>query len=157
MGYIGFRLGLSVEFLKLAGLMGGFFVSFRYSQRVGDWLAGHSFLSAAWALSLAMAILVVGVYFIVTKGLRLVEKVVQVTFEQKVNQIGGLLAGLARGVLTASVILGVVRALPSPYLSALVEERSMSGRFITRVAPAVYESAVPRVSHFMSSVRESAK
>lgn len=152
-GYIGFRLGLSAEFVKLAGLMGGFFVGFRYHQGVGAWVAQRSFLTPEWATALAMAAFLTGGYFLLTRLLRLLEKVVQVTFEQRVNRIGGLGAGLARGVVTASAIFVTCGQLPSAYLNASIQERSVSGSFIRRVAPAVYGATVPWLSQLVSAFR----
>ncbi len=41
MGYIGLKLGLSAEMVKLTGAVGAFFVSYRFYQGLGDgWPAG---------------------------------------------------------------------------------------------------------------------
>ena len=150
MGYIGFRLGLSGELVKLAGFVGGFFVSFRYYQGVGDFIAQRTFLSVEWAAALAMAALMGLVGFATLFCLRFLEKIVQISFQAKFDKVGGLLVGLFRAILAASVILVIFRQLPSDYLNASIEERSLSGRFISRVAPAVYDAASPRISRFLS-------
>ena len=139
MGYIGFRLGLGAELLKLAGLTSGFFAGFRYYQQVGDGLAQNTFLSVEWASVLALGAIVIASYFLVTRAARLLEKLVQVNFEKKVNQIGGLLAGLTRGLLVSSVILVACQQLPAPAMQESIRENSLSGPLVSKMAPAVYD------------------
>lgn len=139
MGYIGFRLGLAAELLKLAGLTAGFFAGFRYYQQVGDGLAQRTFLSTEWASVLALGAIVIASYFLVTRAARLLEKVVQVSFEKRLNQIAGLLAGVGRGLLVSSVVLVAFQQLPAPALQESIQEHSLSGPVVSRMAPAVYD------------------
>ena len=139
MGYIGFRLGLGAELLKLAGLTSGFLTGFRYYQQAGDGLAQRMFLSTEWASVLALGAMVIAVYFLVTRSARLLEKVVQVNFEKKLSQIGGLLAGVVRGVLVSSVVLVACQQLPAPTMQESIQKHSLSGPMVSRVAPAVYD------------------
>ena len=140
MGYVGFKSGISAELLKLTGLVIGFFVSFRYYQRIGDELAGGAGLRAEWAAALTMVFLVAVIYFAVTRLLRLSEKLIQVTFAKQIHEAGGALIGALRGLLVASVILVVFLQIPAPYLQASILEHSWSGRTISRVAPMVYDA-----------------
>ena len=139
MGYIGFRLGLGAELLKLAGLIAGFFAGFQYYQQAGDWLARKTFLSTEWAAVLALGAIISAVYFLLTRALRLLEKLVQVNFEKKLNQIGGVLAGLVRGLLVSSVLLVACQQLPAPAMQQSIQEHSVSGRVVSRMAPAIYD------------------
>ena len=139
MGYVGFQAGLGTELVKTGGLVAGFFVSFRIYQGWGDSLAGWIHLSAEWAGALAMTLWVILVYLAVTRLLGVLGKLVQVNFQEKVGRFGGLLVGMGRGLLTASVILVICQQLPSPHIQASIEEHSFSGRFLSRAAPAVYD------------------
>ena len=139
MGYIGLRLGLGSELVKLAGLAVGFFAGFRYYQGVGDLLSRKLYLGVEWGAAMALAALVAAGYWGATWALRTLEPLVEVSFHERLNQIGGLLGGLLRGLLVSSVLLVVFQQLPSAYLHASIEERSLSGRAISRMAPAVYD------------------
>ena len=139
MGYIGFRLGLGTELVKLAGLIVGFLVGFRYYQLWGDFLAQKSFLSTEWASVIVMVGIISAAYFLVTRGIRLLERLMQVNFEKRLNSVGGLLAGLVRGLLIASVTLVACQQLPAPYMQESIQEHSMTGRRVSQVAPAVYD------------------
>ncbi len=157
MGYIGFRLGLSAELAKLIGVTGGFFVSFRYYQPVGDLLAQKTFLLAEWAAALSMVGLTAAVYLGLVLAIRLLGKLASVTFQPKLNKAGGLVIGLARALLICSLALVVCRQLPSAYLQASIDERSMSGRPLSRVAPAVYDTLFPMAGRFLTSCRSQAR
>lgn len=145
MGYVGFKLGLGFELVKLIGLGVGLCVGFRYYQEVGDGLAWAGFLGSAWASAFTMGALVMLGYLATTWVLRWMEKGVQVGFQQRINQIGGLGAGLFRGLLAASVVLVICQQLPSGRMQESIGERSLSGPAVSRVAPAVYDalSALP--------------
>ena len=152
MGYVGYRLGLAPELAKLAGVVVGFFLSFRWYQGLGDLLARWSFLSLEWASAVTMVALIFLGYFGVTRGILLLEKLVQLSFQAKITKAGGLVVGLLRAAFVTSVILVVFQQLPSPYLTASIEERSLTGRRIARVAPAVYDATRPWLGHFWSGL-----
>jgi len=140
MGYIGLQLGLGSELVKLTGLVGGFFVSFRYYQGVGDLMAQRTFLRPEWAAALAMVLLLALTYFAVTRVLRLMEPLVQVSFEKRLSQAGGLVVGLGRGILVTSVVLVLCQQLPSPYMQESITQHSLTGGAVSRAAPALYHT-----------------
>ncbi|MCM8812240.1 MAG: CvpA family protein [Candidatus Omnitrophica bacterium] len=156
MGYVGFKLGLAPELLKLAGVLVGFFVSFGLFHGIGGFIGKWTFLSEEWAKALVMVSLILVGYFAVTRGLRLLEKLVQVSFQPKLAQIGGLAVGLIRAGFVTSVILVICSQLPSEYLSASIEQHSLTGHAMVRVAPAVYSAATPWVHHIWSGFRAPA-
>ncbi|MBI3332736.1 MAG: CvpA family protein [Candidatus Omnitrophica bacterium] len=153
MGYVGFREGLSAELVRLSGLGVGLCVSFRYYQAAGDFVGRWLPLPIEWVAVLAMAGLAVLVYFCVTRGLRFMEKLVKVTFQAQLNQVGGCLGGIARAAVAISLILVIFEQLPSEYLKTSIEERSFSGRPLSRVAPAVYDGAVVGARHLLAALR----
>lgn len=153
MGYVGFTLGLSSELVKLTGVIGGFFLSFQYYQIVGDAFSSRTPLSVEWAGALVMVGLFVVGYLLLTKVLRLLEKLMQMTFQPTLSKVGGLLAGVFRAVLVTSVVLVVCQQLPSSYLNAAIEEHSLSGQTISRVTPALYDAVSPIMVNFLKSLR----
>lgn len=146
MGYIGFRLGLGAELLKIAGLTAGFFAGFKYYQHVGDFISRRTFLSPEWSSVLALVAIVSLIYFLFTRVALLLQKVVQISFEKRVNQFGGLAAGLVRALLISSVVLVACQQLQAPAMQDSIQKHSMSGRAVSRMAPAVYDQmrAFPR-------------
>lgn len=153
MGYVGFKSGMSAELLKLAGLIAGFFLSFRYYQQMGDALTVGTSLSAEWASALAMAFLVGAVYFVVTRLLRLSEKLVQVAFAKQISEVGGGVIGALRGALVASVILTIFLQIPAPHLQQSILERSWSGGAVSRAAPLVYDTLTALPGRLLSGMK----
>ena len=146
MGYIGFRLGLGAELVKLAGTVAGLFLSFRIYQAAGDFLVSKVSLGTEWAAVLAMMVLVVFGYFIVTRLLSLLGYLAKLTFDKKLDHAGGFLAGLVRGLLVTSVVWVACLQLPSDYLQEFIRKHSLSGEVVSRMAPAVFD-ALTRFSH----------
>lgn len=143
MGYVGFRLGIFSEFVKLTGLVGGIFVSFRYYQGAGDALRTQVPLPTELAAALTMAGLVMLTYLGIVGVLRLAQRIVQVNFKSTLNQAGGILVGVFRAAVVTSLILVVFQQVPSEYLKASIEEKSFSGKVLCQVAPAVYDGMWP--------------
>ncbi len=153
MSYVGYRVGLSAELVKAVGVLGGLFVSFRYYQGFGDLIASRTSLGVGLTGAIAMGTLMGVVYGGLARGLRLFERLVKVTFEPKLNQMGGLVAGLLRAGLVMSMLLMALRQMPSEYLAASIEEHSLTGRPVSRVAPAVYDAASPVMGRFWKALR----
>lgn len=144
---------MSAELVKLAGVIAGFFVSFRYYQQMGDGLAGATGLPPEWASAIVMAFLVAAVYFAVTRLLRVSERMVQVSFAKQISEGGGGLAGAVRGMLVASVVLTVFLQIPAPTLQASILERSWSGGVVSRAAPLVYDALTSLPARLLSGMK----
>ena len=157
MGYIGFKMGISTELVKLLGVLVGFFVSFRYYQELGDALSHATPIPVEWAAAVVMVALVLFLYIVVTKGLTLLEKLIQVSFHPKLKSVGGLLVGLVRAALVVSILLVVCRQFRSPYMESSIQEHSLSGPFVSRVAPAVYDTTMPVILHLVNALRPGAR
>lgn len=146
MAYIGYQLGFLSELVKTIGVLSGLFVSFKYYQQIGDsFVHRMPFLSIEWTSVMVMVLLEMGLYFGMTRLLRMLEKLVQVSFHNKLDSIGGLLTGLFRAALVTSLVLVACRQLPSGYLMASIEERSFAGQPLLRMAPKIYDSVMPPV------------
>ena len=146
MGYVGLRSGLPAELLKLFAVLGGFFLSFSLYGQIGLFLASVSFLSLPWAEALSLITLVVLLYLGLTRLGRLLEPFIKVAFNERINSVGGLVLGLIRGGLVASILLVILLELPSNYLERLIRGRSLTGKSVSEIAPTVYDGLleVPR-------------
>lgn len=151
--YVGVRLGLGTELTKLLGVLVGVFVGFRWYQVLGDWLATRTVLSHERAGALVLAALVVASYLIVGLGLRALGKLATVRFTPTLGKVGGGAAAIARSGLVMSIFLVILQQFPSEYLHSSIEERSWSGRYLARVAPAVYDAVTPRLTRCLSITR----
>jgi len=123
-------------------VVGGIFVAFRYYERLSRDLAQNTGLENGWAQALTMLFVLFVVYFLLALLFRGMEKVGRVNFEGMFEQNGGLVLGFLRGCLVMSVLLGALVQLPSEYLKGSIQERSLIGGKLSRVAPAVYDKTV---------------
>jgi len=149
LGVMGFRLGLGAELTKLAGLLVGLFASFHWYQAIGDWVATRTAFSHEWAGAVALVVLVLVPYVAVGLLLRLLQKAAMIQFAPSLSKVGGVVVSVVRAGLVMSVLLVAFQQLPSEYLRASIEERSWSGRYLARMAPAVYDAVTPLVTRHL--------
>lgn len=147
LGYMGLRLGVVAELTKLFGVLVGLFVGLRWSLDATAWVVAHSFLNEAWAGVMILAGLVVGSYLAVVIALRLLQKAATLHVAPMLDKAGGLIVATVRAALIASLAAVAVAQLPSPYLRTSLEERSWSGRYLSRLAPMVYAAAAAVTPH----------
>lgn len=148
-GYIGASQGLGGELIRVTSLLTGVLVSFRWYQAAGDWVAARTMLSREWAAALALVASVLLVYLLAGLVLRLLQKAVTLRFAPSLDKTGGLALGLVRAALVLSVALVMLQQLPSDYVRASIDERSWSGHYLARVAPAVYDAVNPWVTRIL--------
>lgn len=141
--YVGIQTGLASELVKLTALCLGILISFRLYQSWGDWIATRTFLTHEWASVLVMLMAVVVVYLVSVSVLRLIQKAATVQFAAILDKWGGAGAAVVRMCIIMSIGLVALQQLPSDTLRATIEERSMSGKFLSRVAPVVYDVSYP--------------
>ncbi|OGX37582.1 MAG: hypothetical protein A3C53_03815 [Omnitrophica WOR_2 bacterium RIFCSPHIGHO2_02_FULL_68_15] len=150
-GYIGASQGFGGELVRSVGVVTGVVVSFRWYQAVGDWVAARTVLSHEWAAAGVLVLLVVGTYGLIVLGLRLLQHAVTLKFAPSLDKVGGLGLGLLRAALVVSVGLVMLQQLPSDYVRTSIEERSWSGRYLVRAAPAVYDAVNPWMARVVPS------
>ncbi|MBI4226692.1 MAG: CvpA family protein [Candidatus Omnitrophica bacterium] len=154
-GYIGATQGLGNELVRTAGLVSGIVVAFRWYQPVGDWVAARTRLSHEWAAAFILIAMVFGVYLVLGFALRLAQKAVTLRFAPSLDKAGGVALALGRAMLVVSLALVTLQQLPSESVRASIEERSWSGRYLARVAPAIYDTVTPWVARVMPAALTS--
>lgn len=145
-GYVGATQGIGGELARVVGLLSGILVGFRWYQPAGDWLAARTLLTHEWAAALALVLMVVAGYAVVSLLIRLAGKAVSLKFAPALDKTGGVAFGVIRAMLVVSVVLVTLQQLPSDAVRASIDERSWSGRYLARVAPSVYDAVGPWVA-----------
>ncbi|MFH1045528.1 MAG: CvpA family protein [Candidatus Omnitrophota bacterium] len=137
-GYIGLERGFSIELFKSAATVGACVVSTIYYNRLGEWFDAHSFLSLQIAQFLAFFTLFFTLLLIFKIVRELLFKVMQLGFALALEKWGGLIFGLTRSLIFASLFLFSLTLLPVDYLKKSVEG-SYCGRQLLKVSPKVSE------------------
>jgi uncharacterized membrane protein required for colicin V production len=137
--YIGARTGLSEEVFRMVGVLLGLYVSMGFYSPFGsrinsglslpqDLVDGVSFLILILLSMLSLKLVAIGV-----------TKVVKLAFADKINQWGGFVSGLLRGAILLSLLFMLFGILKVDYLVKSVEERSLTGPYIEKIAPYAYQ------------------
>lgn len=138
--YIGAKIGLSTELFKVIGVLLGLYFGMKYYSVVGSWMASKISLPPEISEGAAFLILVLLstlILKLVTFGL---EKIVKLSFADKLSKWGGFIIGLLRGGVLLSLLFMFFGIIQVDYLVKSVEERSLTGPFIQKIAPVTYQA-----------------
>lgn len=140
--YIGARTGLSEEVFRMIGVLMALYISMSFYSPLGsrinagfslpqELIDGVSFLILILLSMLSLKLVAIGV-----------TKVVKLAFADKINQWGGFVSGLLRGAIMLSLLFTLFGILQVDYLVKSVEERSLTGPYIQKIAPYAYQVVV---------------
>lgn len=140
--YIGARTGLSEEVFKMVGVLLALYISMSFYSPLGsrinegfslpqELVDGVSFLILILLSMLSLKLVAMGV-----------TKVVKLAFADKINQWGGFISGLLRGAILMSLLFALFGILQVDYLVKSVDERSLTGPYIKKIAPYAYQVVV---------------
>ncbi len=137
--FIGSRSGVFKELLRFVvytlALLGSFFLN----DPLGQYLTVHTFLNDSSAKALAFGSVVV-VLFIVGKLLTmLILKILKTSEKGTANRIGGALLGATRMLVLLSFVFLIVDTSPLSQLKKDLHSRSLTGPYLTPVAPTIVE------------------
>lgn len=137
--YIGAKTGLSEEVFKIIGVVFALYISMGFYSPIGsrinsgfslpqELVDGVSFLILILLSMLSLKLVALGV-----------TKVVKLAFADKINHWGGFISGLLRGAILLSLLFTLFGILQVDYLVKSVEERSLTGPYISKIAPYAYQ------------------
>ena len=129
----GYRRGLVHGVLDLAGWLLSLFAALRYYQTVSRWLGPRIDLwSEVWDQPIAFVLVALLVGAAVhLAGYWLLKRLPEDIQERQVNQIFGLLPGLANGLIIAAIVSALLLAVP---ISEGLSERTRNSGLANRLA-----------------------
>ncbi len=138
--YMGAKTGLSTEIFKMIGVLSALYFGIKYYPLIGSWMGSK--ISLPTEVSEGAAFLVLALISILSLKLMSfgLEKVVKITFADKLSKWGGFIIGLSRGGLILSILFMFFGIIQAGYLLKSVEERSLTGPFIQKIAPFTYQA-----------------
>ncbi|KPK38037.1 MAG: hypothetical protein AMJ78_10630 [Omnitrophica WOR_2 bacterium SM23_29] len=137
--YIGARTGFSTELFKSIGVLVGLYLSMRFYSDFGSLIISKIALPPELSDGLSFLILIlISVITLKYVGF-LLSKVVRLTFADKVDHWGGFIFGVLRGTVLLSLIFMFFGFIQIDYITKSIEERSLTGPYIQRIAPFVYQ------------------
>ena len=137
--YIGARSGLSNEIYKLIGVLLGVYIGMKYYAPLGSYINATITLPQELVDGVSFLILIL----LAMLSLKLVgmglTKIVKLAFAEAIDKWIGFFAGLFRGAVLASLLFALFGIFQIDYLVKSVEERSLTGPFIEKIAPYAYQ------------------
>ena len=140
--YVAFKSGFLPEFFRLLGLLAAFIFSFNNYTLVSQFLSTHTKWTGAEpdAISFLFIFLLIiflfKIFAVTTTSLLGKENI------SGPNKIVSLVLGFGRGVLLISLVYIFFVNSPFEYLSRSTEDRSLSGQYVSGVAPFVYKIGI---------------
>ncbi|MCQ9208099.1 MAG: CvpA family protein [Omnitrophica bacterium] len=141
-GYIGLQRGFSIELFKVLGAVATCVLSLLYYGHLGKWLATSSFLSLQVANFLSFLILFFLLLLVFRTVRVLLFKVLHLELLGEIEKWGGLILGLGRSLVFASLFLFALTLLPFEYIKESVEQESFSGAELKEMGPRMLEFIV---------------
>ena len=145
--YVGYKSGFFQELLRVAGYIVTLLLSLQFYRILASVLTLRTFLNESSARVIAFGALLVGVYIAVKIVRVIIAKALKVGEGGAGQRISGALVGAARLLVLLSFFFMLVDKTPLKELKMDVHERSLTGPYITKAAPAIFE--------FLSSVSPS--
>ncbi|MDD5552981.1 MAG: CvpA family protein [Candidatus Omnitrophica bacterium] len=137
--YVALKNGFPAELFKLLGTLFAIYLSLHYYVDLSDYLTGQvkiNFLPEYLALFSFAALALFGYFSFAFLG-RLLSRFMQMEAAPKLNKWGGLILGLARSFLLASLIIFSFVVIPLGYFKHSVRD-SYYGKRLLAIAPGAY-------------------
>jgi membrane protein required for colicin V production len=141
-GYIANKNGFSGELFKFLGTVLAIYLSLHYYIIFSDYIGsriGVNNIPLEYLTSGLFIILAILGYIIFAILRKVFYRFIKMEAVPNLDRWGGLLLGLARGILVASLIMFILVTSPIGYLKDSVVG-SYSGKYLFKIAPRVYGS-----------------
>jgi len=140
MSYIAFQEGLSREIFPLIASVCTIVLSLQYYTRLAIFLSKNAFnLPIALTSFLSFTALVICLSIVFKFTIVVLDKIIKVTWHPLLDRFGGLIFGIARASVIASMILIIIALIPLSYPKHSIKDRSLTGVYFLSVGPVIYE------------------
>jgi uncharacterized membrane protein required for colicin V production len=138
-GYIGFSRGFTAEISRNICAFLTVVLTYQFYGRLGLFLSKYPIVRAEAVDALAFILLVISfaaVSILICMGYRIIMKA---SGPHMFEVMGGLIVGVARGILISSLILVCVEFIAPGYVERSISEASIVGQKLIKIAPGTYE------------------
>lgn len=159
-GVKGFIRGIVIEIFTLIGMVIAYIIAIREMSFFSNLLVSKLHLPDILASSIAFLVLFIGIVFIIRWLASALKLFARWTFIGWLDSLGGVLFGLFKGALIASLVLLLFSLLP---LSAEIQKQqkaSLLFKPVRSVAPFVFNTikrVIPHSKDFYEELKESVK
>jgi len=137
--YVSFQEGFTHEVFPLVGSIIVIVSSLYYYVSFGNLISQTLFnLPLQLADFLSFLILALVTSLVVKLISALLNKIVTMQWHPMIEKFGGIVLGIARASIVASLVLTVLALTPLPYLQRSIRDKSITGVYFLRVGPNIY-------------------
>lgn len=138
--YRGAKNGIVLEFFSLSGWCAAIFFSFRFSKTIAQTLHERTEIPLVVNELLVFAAIVIAAIVITNIAGGILKRVIKIKIIERPSLFGGAALGLFKAGLILSVLFYAAGILRIPYLEKSIQERSLSGKSISRIVDIVYHN-----------------
>lgn len=139
-GYVSVKNGLPLELFKLTGVTLSAYFSLHYYIVLSEWAGSFGILGKMPGDILSFilfVILAIAPYLAFVFLRRLFLRLINIEAETRLDRWGGLILGLIRGILVASLVIYICAISPLIYFYNSAKS-SFTSRYLVRIAPVTY-------------------
>jgi len=140
----GMLRGLSRELADLIRVLGAFLAAYFLYRPLATLLIEKSRLSDLASAIVAFLLVLIAAFLLLTLLHVMLSKFMQFAFKGPLERLGGLLSGLIKGAVFASVVVLLLGLWPHPAFRKAVREDSYCGRWLTANYPGIYTRLAER-------------
>ncbi|MCG3176306.1 MAG: hypothetical protein MOGMAGMI_01254 [Candidatus Omnitrophica bacterium] len=137
--YVGYRSGLIQELMRVLTYLAAAVVALRFNAEVAQYITMNSFLNLPSAKIVAAAALVGGGFLVARLVSIGILRMMKAGEGGPAVRTAGALIGACRWVLLVSIAFMLVERSPLTPLKTDISNRSLTGPYVSQVAPTVYE------------------
>jgi len=139
--YISFQDGLSREIFPLFGSILSLVLSLHFYSKLGSMLHSSLTIIPASICNVGSFLAIILILGFALKFIKVfVDTIIKVTWHPLIEKIGGILVGILKGAVAASMILIFLALIPLSYLQWSIKDKSLYGMFFLRIGPAIYQT-----------------
>ncbi len=136
---VAFHDGLSHEIFPFFGAVSSLIIALHYYRGIALSISQYVINIPVEILDpVGFIAISLGVGYIF-KFLRImVDKMIKVTWHPAIESLGGLIAGILRAAVVASLVLIIIAMVPASYLQRSIRDKSLMGMTFLSIGPVVY-------------------
>jgi uncharacterized membrane protein required for colicin V production len=148
--YVCSQAGLTHEIFPLIGNAAVLIFSLHFYAHVGDIIVKNaSIIPIQVARFVSFLTIAIGLIIIYKLLNSLLNMVLTMEWHPTIEKIGGLIVGVFKAFVVASLVLTILALAPMPYFQRSIRDKSLTGMYILKIGPAMYGA----VSRFMPALK----
>lgn len=141
--YASFQNGLTHEIFSLLGLVLNITISLHCYSKIGTSISRNLVGIPLHISKFICFIILMLIIWIAFRFFRIfLSRVIRIEWSPFIESTFGMVVGVARASLVASLVLIVIALTPVPYMQWSLRDRSLTGLFFLRIGPTIYEKLV---------------